>query len=73
MKLTLSTVPQEIVTGIRCECSEIIMKSRNGDEIIRAKVVIVKGSRAYAVCKSCNAEVEVPLYRDSGPNLYLDK
>jgi len=55
------------------------MKSREGEEIIRAKVLIIKENQVYAVCKKCNSEVELPLKKsehrsdDYGPELYLDK
>lgn len=54
------------------------MKSRSGEEVIRAKVLILKGDAVFAVCKGCGEEVPVPLQRketqlDYGPDLYLDK
>jgi hypothetical protein len=65
---------------LRCACSEIIMKARSEDEqVVRAKVVIIKGNFAYAVCKGCKQEVELPLKGAAGkrstlgPKLYLDK
>jgi hypothetical protein len=39
------------------------MKSRGAEEVVRAKVLIIKGNRVVAVCKRCNAEVELPLHR----------
>lgn len=54
-----------IVSQIICPCNEIIMKSDNGTEKIRSKILLLKEGKAYAVCKSCNREVEVPLKRSN--------
>jgi hypothetical protein len=77
--LTLDGLTEQVDATLRCTCSEVIVKSRGGDEVIRAKVVIIKEDRVFAVCKSCNTEVELPLEKsrressDLGPELYLDK
>lgn len=52
----MTTIP-----NIICECSEIIVKSHNGDVKLRSKILIFKGDQAYAVCKRCNTEVPVPV------------
>ncbi len=64
---------------LSCACSEVVIKSREADEVIRAKVLIIKGNSVFAICKNCNSEVELPLQKsnpapkDLGPELYLDK
>lgn len=49
------------VTTIACACDEIIVKSENGVAKIRAKILVVRDNKVFAVCKSCNTEVQVPL------------
>lgn len=60
-----------------CVCSEVVMKSTDGVEKVRAKILIIKGNSVFAVCKSCGQEVQVPLQRsitvDAGPPLILSK
>lgn len=78
LRLTLEGLPGSDV-NLRCKCDEVIIKSRGADEVIRAKVLIIKGNDVYAVCKRCNSEVKLPLKKSSsaaadfGPELYLDK
>lgn len=78
VRLTLEDISGPEVT-LRCRCDEIVIKSRGADEVIRAKVLIIKGNDVYAVCKGCNSEVKLPLQRSSDstlgqePELYLDK
>ncbi len=63
----------------KCRCGEVVVKSMScGDAKIRAKVVIIKGNDAYAVCKNCSLEVRLPykLNQDSNaasPPLYIKK
>lgn len=60
---------------IRCSCSEIILKStEEGESKIRSKVLVIKGESVFAVCKGCNAEVELPLKVDNeaaNPPLFI--
>ena len=50
---------------INCACGEVIVKSLNSDTKIRgAKIILFKNDLAYAVCKSCNTEVQIPLALD---------
>jgi hypothetical protein len=50
---------------IVCQCSEIIVKSENGQVKLRSKILIFKANNeAYAVCKSCNAELKIPITLD---------
>lgn len=50
---------------INCSCGEVILKSLDTDTKVRgAKVIIFKDDQAYAVCKSCNSEVKIPLRID---------
>jgi len=46
---------------VHCSCGEVIVKSLGPDTKVRAKVLVFKNDTAYAVCKSCDTEVEVPL------------
>ena len=88
IRLHLDTVPREPVTAtLRCKCSEVIVKSQGDTEKVRAKILIIKGNRVFAVCKKCNAEVPLPLEKaapvavekgkptqpDLGPPLILRK
>lgn len=62
--------------SIVCSCSEIILKSTDGEMKIRSRIMLVKNGSAYAVCKGCNAEVKVPLVvapPDPGPALIVRK
>lgn len=49
---------------IHCSCGEVIVKS-GSDTKIRSKILVCKDDGAYAVCKSCDAEVKVPLQLDT--------
>lgn len=49
---------------IHCSCGEVIVKS-SVDTKIRAKILVFKDEGAFAVCKSCDQEVKVPLHIDS--------
>jgi hypothetical protein len=78
IRLTLGQIPSRIMKSeVVCACSEVIMKSVSESESkIRSKVLIVKESSVYAVCKSCGSEVEVPLKKalpSIGPRLILNK
>ena len=81
VRLTLENVHRGVDATLSCKsCGEVIMKSRGSDEqVVRSKVVILKGNRAYAVCKGCNEEIPLPLKSDApaasslGPELYLDR
>jgi len=51
---------------ISCRCGEVILKSLDVDTKVRGvKVVVFRDDGAYAVCKSCNAEVKIPLRIDT--------
>lgn len=50
---------------INCSCGEVIVKSLGTDTKIRAKILVFKDDSAFAVCKSCDSEVKVPLQLDS--------
>lgn len=60
---------------LHCTCSEVIIKSRGPSEVVRAKVLLIKSGLVFAVCKNCNAEIELPLCKSGPlwPKLYLDK
>ena len=49
------------IPEIKCPCSELILKSVDGTSKVRAKIIVIKDGAVYAICKSCNSEVEVPL------------
>lgn len=47
---------------ITCSCGDQIIKSNlDGVTKIRARIVIFKNDQAYAICKSCNSEVKIPV------------
>ena len=46
---------------IHCSCGEVIVKAIGSDTKIRAKILVFKEDAAFAVCKSCDSEVQVPL------------
>lgn len=49
---------------LSCSCGELIIKS-DGDTVkIRSKILVMKKSGSYAICKSCNGEVKVPVLPD---------
>ena len=61
-------------------CSEVMLKSHGAESKMRNKVLIFREDKAYAVCKGCGVEVQVPLKIDltnlpnkSSPDLYIDK
>ena len=74
----MAEVHERVDAVLKCECSEVIVKSRGDEEVVRAKVLIIKGENVYAVCKKCNAEVQLPLKKsndgsvDLGPKLWLN-
>jgi hypothetical protein len=47
-----------------CKCGEVLIKSVNGTTKLRSKIVLFKKNKAYAVCKSCAAEISIPLSLD---------
>lgn len=63
------------------DCGEVVIKDNGYEAKIRSKVLVVKGDNAYAVCKSCGADVCVPLQLDHdvmkslrrNPRLFLKK
>jgi hypothetical protein len=67
VRLHLDAPSQDVEPTLTCKCSEVVMKSRGTDEVIRAKVLIVKGDQVFAVCKGCNTEVELPLMKAVKP------
>lgn len=50
---------------LTCTCGEVIVKSFSHDTKIRSKVLVVRDGAAFAVCKRCDAEVQVPLQLDT--------
>ena len=50
---------------IFCTCGEVIVKSLDNDAKVRAKIILFREDQAYAVCKSCNTEVKIPLRLDT--------
>lgn len=66
---------------LTCRCGEVIVKSANDKTKIHNKVIVFSDDRAFAVCKSCGAEIEVPMQLnkaelESGnrrPRLFLRK
>lgn len=61
---------------IRCQCSEIVLKSADGGSKIRSKILVIKGDSIFAICKGCSKEVRVPLRIDAeeiNPPLFIKK
>ncbi len=63
-------------------CHEVVVKGMGTEIKIRAKVILVRDEKTYAVCKGCGTELEVPFRFDvdlakslaqSEPRLYLKK
>ncbi len=64
-------------------CHEVVVKGLHEEVKVRAKVILVRDDKTYAVCKGCGEELEVPLRYDqdlakalpltNGPRLYLKK
>lgn len=57
-----------------------MLKSHGAEAKMRNKVLIFREDKAFAVCKGCGVEVQVPLKIDltnlpnkSSPDLYIDK
>jgi hypothetical protein len=83
VRLTLEAAGEAGVDVLlSCPCSEVIIKATGaGGGKVRGKVVILRTDGVYAVCKSCDSEVKLPLTWtrslqpavDTGPPLYLDK
>lgn len=46
---------------IHCPCGEVLVKSNAGEVKIRAKILVFKEDKAFAVCKSCGNENQVPV------------
>lgn len=59
---------------IICDCGEVIVKSQNNMEKMRAKIILIKEGKVFAVCKNCNKEIFIPILKKSvGPRLILKK
>lgn len=51
---------------VNCKCGEVILKALDSDTKVRgAKVIVFRDDEAYAICKSCNSEVRIPLRIDT--------
>lgn len=46
---------------ITCSCLEVVVKAHNSESKIRSKILLVKGTDVFAVCKGCGKEILVPL------------
>lgn len=53
-------------SSLCCPCGEVVLRDNGHETKIRSKVLVVKGQNTYAVCKSCNTDVLVPLVLDQG-------
>lgn len=66
---------------LTCRCGEVIVKSVNAKTKIHNKVIVFSEGKAYAVCKSCGLENEIPMQlnevelgsEDRRPRLFLRK
>jgi ribosomal protein S27E len=45
-------------------CGEVVLKSVNGELKMRSKITIFKNGGAYAVCKGCSTEIQIPVSID---------
>lgn len=64
-------------------CHEVVVKGLGNEVKVRAKVILIRGGKTFAVCKGCGDELQVPLKYDqdmakslpmtTGPRLYLKK
>ena len=63
------------IPQLKCKCNEIVLKSLDGeDSKIRSKVLVIKGTEVFAICKGCSSEVRVPLKLDEefiNPPLFI--
>ena len=48
-----------------CKCDTVLLKSVGEETKLRCKVLIFKDDKAYAICKWCDAEIQVPLKVDN--------
>jgi len=46
------------------DCGEVIIKSYNEGYKLRSKVTLIKSTGAFAICRGCDAEVQVPFCVD---------
>jgi hypothetical protein len=46
------------------ECDQVVVKSIDGITKVRAKILVFRDGNAYAVCKGCNRELQVPIKLD---------
>lgn len=48
--------------SFKCKCGELLVKSQSsGGYRIRGKITILRGTKMYSICKSCDAEVLLPM------------
>jgi RNase P subunit RPR2 len=61
-------------------CNDVIVKDDGAETKIRSRVLLLKGGNAFAVCKGCGKEVQVPVsldqalvksLRSTPPKLYI--
>lgn len=47
----------------KCTCGEILVKSHGSSDgyRIRGKITILRGTKMFSICKSCDREVELPM------------
>jgi len=54
-----------VIPTLTCpSCGDHILKTSDQSVKVRGKLLVFKSGRAFAVCKSCDSEVEVPLRID---------
>ena len=65
---------------LECSCGEVLIKSYGDVVKVRNKVLVFKNGDAYAVCKGCGHEHQIPVklvqgiaVKDRQPKLYLRK
>lgn len=60
----------------KCKCGEVLVKSQGASDgyRIRGKITILRGTKMFSICKSCNAEVELPMQATltvANPKLFI--
>jgi hypothetical protein len=52
------------MSNIICSCGEIILKNDSTVTKVRSKILLFKSDTAFAVCKTCGKEIEVPIKKE---------
>lgn len=63
------------------KCGDVIVKDTGSEAKVRSRVLVLKSGNAYAVCKGCGTDIQVPLQLDTemmkslrkSPRLFISK